>query len=153
MAGNEDEGKPLVNTPSVSSEKSQDNAAGEKEAGKQKKAGSSGEETGASKNKPSSSKTNVTKTDFVESIKASITESMAEGFSPNIHFFVLRNSGRAVVDSSEHHHRKSQFSKTVKLTDRTLTTVVNDTTRHKLPTASGRRKWIKSNSNPQRVGE
>ena len=80
MAGNEDEGKPLVNTPSVSSETSQNNAAREKEAGKQKKAGSSREETGARKNKPSSSKTNVTKTDFVESIKASITESMAEGF-------------------------------------------------------------------------
>ena len=77
MAGNGDEGDTLVDKPSGSQEKSQDNATGEKESRKQKKAGNSQD---TPKNKPSSSKTTVTKTDFVESIKASISESMVEGF-------------------------------------------------------------------------
>lgn len=77
MAGNGDEGDTLVDKPSGSQEKSQDNATGEKESRKQKKAGNSRD---TPKNKPSSSKTTVTKTDFVESIKASISESMVEGF-------------------------------------------------------------------------
>ena len=80
MAGNEDEGEPLVNKTSDSLEKAQDNAARETETRKQKKAGNSQHKKEIPKNKPSSSKTTVTKTDFVESIKASISESMVEGF-------------------------------------------------------------------------
>ena len=76
MAGNQDEGESLVNKTSDSLEKAQDNAAREKETRKQNKARSFQEGRETPKNKPSSLKTTVTKTDFVESIKASLSESM-----------------------------------------------------------------------------
>ena len=76
----EDEGKFLVNETADSLEKAHSKAVRAKETRKQKKVGSSREEKETPKNKPSSSKTTVTKTDFVESIKALILESMVEGF-------------------------------------------------------------------------
>lgn len=80
MEGSDGEGESLVSKPSDSLEKSHNSDTREKETSKQKKAGSSREERIKAKNQASSSKTTVTKTDFVESIKVSISESMVEGF-------------------------------------------------------------------------
>ena len=80
MAGSDGEGESLVSKPSDGLEKSRNSDTREKETSKQKKAGPPREERTTANSQPSSSKTTVTKTDFVESIKASISESMVEGF-------------------------------------------------------------------------
>lgn len=47
------------------------------------------------------------------------------------------------------HHRKSHFSKTAKLTDRTPATEDNAGKSHSLHSANGRRRWSKNSRNPQ----